>query len=104
MPFGCYNDTTHILCHIQKPMDNNLTVKTKVTEGGRIVIPAKMRRALGIEIGESVTLEIRDNALQILSRKQILRRVQESVKKYAKPGRSAVDELIRERREAAANE
>ena len=85
-------------------MDNNLTVKTKVAEGGRIVIPAKMRQALGIEIGESVTLEMRDNALQILSRKQILRRVQESVKKYATPGRSVVDELIRERREEAANE
>ena len=85
-------------------MENNLTVKTKVAEGGRIVIPAKMRQALGIEIGENVTLEIRDNSLHILSRKQILRRVKDSVKKSAKPNVSAVDELIRERREEFANE
>ncbi|HXH69271.1 MAG TPA: AbrB/MazE/SpoVT family DNA-binding domain-containing protein [Pyrinomonadaceae bacterium] len=83
---------------------SELTVKTKVTEGGRIVIPAKLRKALGIEIGENVTIEIQNNSLHILSRKETLRRVKDSVRKYAKPETSAVDELIKERREESANE
>ncbi len=42
-----------------------LTVRTKITEGGRIIIPAKLRQVLGIEIGENVTLSVKDNSLQI---------------------------------------
>ena len=33
-------------------------VRTKVTQGGRIVIPADMRRRLGIEIGEDVSIKL----------------------------------------------
>jgi AbrB family looped-hinge helix DNA binding protein len=31
-------------------------IKTKVNQGGRIVIPAEMRKHLGIEIGEEINL------------------------------------------------
>lgn len=81
-----------------------LTVRTKITEGGRIVIPAKLRQALGIEIGENVTLSIKDNALQITTQKEALRRIQALVRKHVPKGVSLVDELIEDRREEAANE
>ena len=81
-----------------------LTVNTKVTEGGRIVIPAKLRQVLGIEIGENVTLSIKDNTLQITTRKEALRRLQALVRKHVPEGVSLVDELIQDRREEAANE
>jgi AbrB family looped-hinge helix DNA binding protein len=81
-----------------------LTVKAKVTEGGRIVIPTKLRQALGIEIGENVTLSVKNNTLQITTQKEALRRIQALVRKHVPEGVSLVDELIKERREEAADE
>ena len=82
----------------------NSVITIKVTEGGRIVIPAKMREALGIEIGEKVTLSLKDNSLQITTRKEALRRLQKLVRKHAPKGVSLADELIQDRREEAQND
>lgn len=81
-----------------------LTAKTKVTEGGRVIIPAKMREAMGIHVGKSVTLTLNENGLHISTRENALRRIQEMMKSKIDPKRSVVDELIRERRKEAANE
>lgn len=83
---------------------DELTVKTRVTEGGRIVIPAKLRQALGIEIGENVTLSVKDNSLQITTQKEALRRLRALVRKHVPEGVSLADELIKERREESARE
>lgn len=81
-----------------------LTVKTKVASGGRIVIPTRLRQVLGIEIGENVTLSVKDNALQITTQKEALRRIQALVRRHVPEGVSLVDELIKERREEASDE
>jgi AbrB family looped-hinge helix DNA binding protein len=73
----------------------------RVAEGGRIVIPAAARKALGIEPGDEVLLELEGDSIRVLSRKQALRRVQDRIAKRARPGVSVVDGLIRERRGAA---
>lgn len=83
---------------------SNVMIKTKVAEGGRIVIPARFRKALGIEVGESVTLSVSDDELRVVSSRAALRRLQALVKKHVPAGVSLVDELIRERREEAENE
>lgn len=80
------------------------SVKTKVTEGGRIVIPAKMREAMGMKVGTSVTLTVRDGALRITTRDEAFRRIDEMMKDHIKPGRSVIDELIKERRDEAAKD
>lgn len=82
----------------------NLTVRTKIGEGGRIVIPAKIRQAIGAKIGENVTLSVKNNSLRITTSKEALRRLQALVRKQVPEGVSLVDELIRDRREEAANE
>lgn len=79
-------------------------VKTKVTQGGRIVIPAEMRKQLGIEIGEDVNLTLENDAVKISTRKVALRRIQEAVKLFGDKDYSIVDELIAERRKEAENE
>ena len=83
---------------------NQQSIKTKVTEGGRIVIPAKMRDALGIKVGKNVTLTLKNGALEITTRDEAFRRIEEMMKPHIKPGRSVVDELIAERRREAKNE
>ena len=73
----------------------------RVAEGGRIVIPAGIRKALAIEPGDEVLVSLEDDSLRIRSRKQALRRIQDQLAKRGRPGVSLADELIRERREEA---
>jgi AbrB family looped-hinge helix DNA binding protein len=73
----------------------------RVAEGGRIVIPAVARKALGIEPGDEVVVSLEDDSLRIRSRKQALRRIQDLLAKRGRPGVSLSEELIRERREEA---
>lgn len=80
------------------------SIKTKVTEGGRIVIPVKMREAMGIKVGTNVTLTVKDGSLRITTRDEAFRRIEDLMKDHIKPGRSVVDELIRERRDEAKKE
>lgn len=77
----------------------NLVMKTKVGEGGRIVIPAKIREALDIKVGENVTLEVEDNELRLRTSREALRRLQKLVREHVSPDRSIVDEFLKERRE-----
>ena len=82
----------------------DLRITSKITKGGRIVIPAKFREALGMEVGQNVTLSVTNDELRVISSKAALRRLQTLVRKHVPEGVSLVDELIRERREEAANE
>jgi len=81
------------------------TYKTKVASGGRVVIPAKARKALGIAVGDEVVIRVGGEGEAVISsiRASILR-AQQMVRKYKKGGRSAVDELIKERRKEAERE
>jgi AbrB family looped-hinge helix DNA binding protein len=88
-------------------MDNvtlNPEIRTRVNENGRVVIPASMRKALGINAGDEIVLRIEDDELRITTLKRRLERAQRRIRRYVKPGRSLVDELIAERGEAAKRE
>lgn len=76
----------------------------RVNENGRVVIPASFRKRLGIRAGDEVVLRIEDDELRITTLKRNIERAQRLVRKHVKRGRSLVDELIAERREAARNE
>ncbi|MGA3371135.1 MAG: AbrB/MazE/SpoVT family DNA-binding domain-containing protein [Terracidiphilus sp.] len=85
-------------------VNNSLSVKLRLSDNGRIVIPAEMRQKLGIGAGDTVLLTVEGDALRIESYRARVRRVQESLRKYIPPGRSLADELIAERREEARRE
>jgi AbrB family looped-hinge helix DNA binding protein len=73
-------------------------VKTKLGEGGRIVIPAEYRQALGLQVGDEVILRLEGKELRIFTLNQAIRRAQELVNRYIPQDRSLADELIAERR------
>jgi AbrB family looped-hinge helix DNA binding protein len=75
--------------------------RTKITDGGRLVIPAELRRELGLQPGSEVVLDIADGELRIRSVHQAIKRAQSLVRRYVEPGASLADELIADRREAA---
>ena len=79
-------------------------IRTRVNENGRIVIPAALRKALGIEVGDEVVLRVQDDELRITTQERRIQRAQQRARKYLKPGTSLVDELHAERREAARRE
>lgn len=76
----------------------------KMTEGGRIVIPAEYRKALGLKVGDKVVLRLEDGEVPISTLDTAIRRAQEFVRQYVPEGYSLVDELIADRRAEAERE
>jgi AbrB family looped-hinge helix DNA binding protein len=79
-------------------------IRTKVTEGGRIVIPSEYRRALGLCAGDTVHLRLEDGEIRVFTLEHAIRKAQELVRQYVPEGVSLVDELIAERRAEAERE
>lgn len=79
-------------------------VSVNVGKGGRIVIPARYRKALDIGEGDAVFIKLEGEELRIVSDETEVRRVREMIAQHAPEGVSLVDELIRERRRQAAAE
>jgi AbrB family looped-hinge helix DNA binding protein len=72
--------------------------KTKLAEGGRVVIPAEYRQALGLHVGDELILRLEDGEVRIFTARQAIKRAQELVRRYIPQNRSLADELIAERR------
>jgi bifunctional DNA-binding transcriptional regulator/antitoxin component of YhaV-PrlF toxin-antitoxin module len=87
-----------------RPASETLQAWTQIGEGGRVVIPAVIRAALGVGVGDTVLLRFDRGELRILTPRQAIRRAQELVRQYVPGGRSLADELIAERRAEAARE
>ncbi|WAC22136.1 AbrB/MazE/SpoVT family DNA-binding domain-containing protein [Blastomonas sp. SL216] len=82
-----------------------MTYSAKVIKGGKIVIPAELRRELGFADGDRLVLEREGEALVVKSYRQVVREVQEVFRPYQpQDGRSMVDDLIAERRREAQQE
>ncbi|MDP3880313.1 MAG: AbrB/MazE/SpoVT family DNA-binding domain-containing protein [Dehalococcoidales bacterium] len=77
-------------------------MKTKIREGGRLVIPAEYRKALGLKPGDSVLLSLEDGEIRVVSTRQAVARAQTLLRQYIPKGRSLSEELIKERRDEAA--
>jgi AbrB family looped-hinge helix DNA binding protein len=79
-------------------------VSVKLGEGGRVVIPAEFRKALGIDVGDELILHMENGTIVLLTRKQAIHYVQEQMAKYKVTGRQLSEEIIAERRKEAENE
>ena len=79
-------------------------VRARVNENGRVVIPASFRKALGIDVGDEVVLEIREDELRITTLRHRVERAQRRAQRYLKGHGSLVKELLSERRQAAKHE
>lgn len=79
---------------------------TQISQGGRIVIPASVRKKMDVDIGDTLVLNWDESLgeLRLSTRKQRLQHARNLVKSYAKPGASVVDSLIEDRRKAASEE
>lgn len=80
------------------------SVRAKIVEGGRLLVPAAIRREMKLRKGDTVVMELKGDELRIRSADAALRRLQARVKAAVGPTRSLVDELIAERRAEAARD
>ena len=67
-------------------------------QGGRVVIPARYRRALGLKPGDEVVLAPEEEEARLFTPMRAVQRAQMSVRRYVPEGRSLVQELLEERR------
>jgi AbrB family looped-hinge helix DNA binding protein len=81
-----------------------LKARARVGAGGRLVIPAEIRRELGLHEGEPLNMRVVNGELRIWTLSEGIRRAQTLAGAYVRPGESIVDELIAERREEVRRE
>ena len=80
-----------------------ITEVTKLTNGNRVVIPTAIRKSLGLQIGDAVTLVLEDNGeVRLLTQTEAVRQAQALVRRHVSKERSLVEELLAERREEVA--
>lgn len=78
---------------------------TKLTDGNRVVIPSKIRKGLGLRVGDALTLVLQNNGeVRLLTQADAIKQAQQLVRQHVPAERSLVDELLAERREEAAAE
>ena len=82
-----------------------MTYHAKLIKGGKIVIPAELRREFGFTDGDTLVFESEGGRLVLKAYAQVVRDVQAEFKAMVPAGnRSMVDELLAERRAEAARE
>jgi AbrB family looped-hinge helix DNA binding protein len=79
-------------------------IRLRLSENGRVVIPAHVRKALGVEAGDEIILEQERDSFRITTQQQRIAEARKRIRRYIKPGTRLVDELMAERREAAKHE
>ncbi len=79
--------------------------ETKISTGGRVVIPAAIRRQLGVTDGDTVLWVTHDNVVRLTTPQRQLELARALVQKYvpADGALALVDTLIQERRNEALN-
>ena len=76
-----------------------------VTDRGRLVLPAEVRKRLKIRNGDRVAMSVEeDGTIEIETLDVAIRKMRGMFRHLAKPGRRASDELIAERRREARME
>ena len=75
----------------------------KLIKGGKIVIPAELRREFGFEEGDNLVFEKEGDRLVLKSGKQVLKEIQANVKAMIKVP-FTVDDFIAEKRAEAERE
>src|SRR5215211_4041875 len=81
---------------------NSKALRTKLDAGGRVVIPAEFRQALGMGPGDTVLMRVVEGEIRIYTFDHLTRRVQEWGAGLAPPERVLSEELIADRRAEAA--
>lgn len=80
------------------------TYALRLEQSGRILLPAELRKKLGLAPGQDVIVNVTDEGITVAgNRASVVRRIQQELRPYLQ-GNSVVDELLAERRTEAKTE
>jgi bifunctional DNA-binding transcriptional regulator/antitoxin component of YhaV-PrlF toxin-antitoxin module len=79
-------------------------IRLRLDEDGSVMLPAAVRKALGVAKGDEILLVQGEGGFLMTTRRLRIEEAQRHMRRYVKPGASLVDELITERREEAKRE
>ena len=88
----------------ETPAQAPTTQRIRIDKAGRLVVPASIRRALGIENEQMLTVRLVDGGVHLQTLSAGLERVWAIAKRRGKTAPSVVDDFIAERRAEAAGE
>jgi len=69
----------------------------RIGEGGRVVIPASLRKAMGVSVGDELFVRLVDGELRLMTVRQAVKVAQSLVRRYIPEGSHLASELIEER-------
>jgi AbrB family looped-hinge helix DNA binding protein len=81
-----------------------MTETVVLGESGRIVLPAAIRKELGLKVGDRLTVTSTQGAIRILSRKMALESIRAGIIKQRGSLDGILDEFLTEKHEEAARE
>jgi len=79
-------------------------VPVRMAANGRLSVPARLRKALGLQKGGVVVLSLQDGELRIRPISTVLEEIQAMVAPYLKSSGDTVDQFLADRRAEAARE
>jgi AbrB family looped-hinge helix DNA binding protein len=74
-------------------------IRGKVSGAGRVVLPAELRKAFGIEDGVEVIFSRTEHGIQVTTLDQAIRQAQELARRYVPEGVSLVEALREARKQ-----
>ena len=78
--------------------------RTVLTKNGRLLLPARFRKALDLKAGDELILRLDKDSIQVIPLQQAVSQAQKLVRKYVPEGTSMVEDLLESRREESKNE
>lgn len=91
---------------VHDPYQANRTFsqRVRIDQSGRVVVPAAIRKALGIRGEQMLQISVRDGSIRLQTVQAGLERVRAIARRRGKSSESVVDDFIAERRAEAAKE
>ena len=90
--------------HGGTPVRRSLAQRVRIDRAGRVVVPAGLRKALGIHDEQELTISLDDGFIRLQTIDAALERVRAIARRRRKASTSVVDEFIAERRAEAAKD
>ena len=90
--------------HASVPTRLSLAQRVRVDQAGRVVVPAGMRKALGIHPGQNLTVSLDGDSIRLRTVEAALERVRAIARRKRKSGSKGVDDFIADRRAEAARD
>jgi bifunctional DNA-binding transcriptional regulator/antitoxin component of YhaV-PrlF toxin-antitoxin module len=97
--FGFDEASSPVFAAFTDSKSDIIVERVKISDGGRLVIPAAMRAAMKVEVGDTVLLKLDNGSLRVDTITSAVQRVHAIAKKYDNGAGNLVDQFIVEKHE-----